>query len=148
MDFMIQFESWHWLIIMFAFLGLEALGASGFLLGSAFSSLLVAIILWLIPEVGWPAQLLYFGMGSLIFSLAYWKFFRKINEKSDYPELNNRASQLVGHVFVLSTDILNGQGRVQIGDTLWKVRTEGTLREGSSVVVSGYDGMTLLLELM
>ncbi|MGY0215871.1 NfeD family protein [Endozoicomonadaceae bacterium StTr2] len=146
MEFFQQIEPWHWLIVMFACLGMEALGASGFLLGSAFSALLLALALWLLPDMGWAAQLIWFGIGSLVFSLAYWKFFRSINEKNDHPELNNRASQLVGHVFVLAEDLPNGQGRVQIGDTFWKVRATETLTKASSVKVTGYEGMILMLE--
>jgi inner membrane protein len=41
--------------------------------------------------------------------------------KSDQPNLNQRADQLVGRVLVLAEAIEGGRGRVRVGDTLWQV---------------------------
>jgi inner membrane protein len=41
--------------------------------------------------------------------------------KSDQPDLNQRADQLVGRVLVLAEAIEGGRGRVRVGDTLWQV---------------------------
>lgn len=139
-------EPWHWLILTFLCLGLEALGASGFLLGSAAASLLMAALVWLFPELGWALQLTLFGGFSLIFTLAYWKLFRRANNENDHPELNQRGAQLIGRVIQLEEELIQGQGRIQVGDTLWKVRASGTIEKGSTVVVTGCDGMTLLIE--
>ena len=118
MDIAFTLQPWHWLILFFLFLGAEALGAGGFLLGSAFAAAMVSLWLWLMPEVSWPAQFLIFGIGSLLFTLAYWKLFRNVNNKNDTPELNNRARQLVGRTVILEHELPAGQSRLQIGDTL------------------------------
>ncbi|WP_062269976.1 NfeD family protein [Endozoicomonas arenosclerae] len=146
MDFLNSLQPWHWLIIAFICLGLEALGAGGFLLGSAAAAFLLAAVLWLLPDTGWAWQLVWFAVGSLIFTVAYWKFFRKVNEKSDYPQLNQRAAQLIGRVVVLENDLPGGQGKIQIGDTLWSVRASGQLEKGCSVIITGSEGMTLLID--
>ncbi len=39
--------------------------------------------------------------------------------KSDHPDLNRRAAQLVGRVLVVAEAIDGGRGKVRIGDTLW-----------------------------
>ena len=147
-DFSNSLEPWHWLILGFLFLGLEALGAGGFLLGSALVALLLSFILWLVPETSWATQLMLFGVFRLVCALAYWKFFRKINNQNDHPQLNQRAAQLIGRVVTLEEPLVNGQGRIQIGDTLWKVRTSQPLEKGSQIVVTGTDGMTLIIELL
>lgn len=145
MDFLLELQPWHWLIFTFLLLALEALGASGFLLGSAIASALLALILWLGPELGWSWQVAIFALLSLVCSLGYWKLFRQVNEQSDYPELNNRAAQLVGRVLVLEQDLPAGQGKVQVGDTLWKVQADEALTKGMSVEIASYEGMTLVL---
>ncbi|AMO56464.1 hypothetical protein GZ77_06670 [Endozoicomonas montiporae] len=146
MDFLSSIQPWHWLIMGFLFLGLEALGTGGFLLGSALSGLLLAALLWLVPDLSWGWQLVWFGAGSLVLTVAYWKLFRRVNEKSDNHQLNNRAAQLVGRVVEVSETLVHGQGRVQVGDTLWKVQASEAIEAGAKVVVVGADGMTLLVE--
>ncbi len=145
MDFLHELQPWHWLIIVFVCLGLEALGAGGFLLGTAAASALLALLLWLIPDISWPAQLVYFGIASLLLTLAYWKFFRKINEENDYPQLNDRSSQLIGTVIVLDHDLAAGPGKIQIGDTFWRVQSSTSVARGESVLVTGNKGMVLIV---
>lgn len=146
MDFLSTLQIWHWLIVAFLLLGMEALGAGGFLLGSALAGLLSALLLWLIPDLIWAWQLVWFAVASLVFTIAYWKFFRRVNEKSDSHQLNNRAAQLIGRVVMVSETLSHGQGRLQIGDTLWKVQASDTIEAGVNIVVVGADGMTLLIE--
>lgn len=145
MDIAFTLQPWHWLILVFLFLGAEALGAGGFLLGSAIAAAVVSLWLWLVPEMGWPVQLLMFGIGSLLFTLAYWKLFRNVNNKNDSPELNNRALQLVGRTITLEHDLPAGQSRLQIGDTLWKVESDRNISQGCKVSVTGHRGMVLLV---
>ncbi len=138
-------QPWHWLILSLVLFALEALGASGFLIGVGIASALMALALWLVPSLDWGVQLMLFGIGALAMTVAWWKVFRRYNEQTDHPELNNRAVQMVGRVIILEQPVLNGQGRIQIGDTFWKVRSETDLAAGTTVVVSGCDGMVLQL---
>lgn len=146
MEFLSSIQPWHWLIVGFLFLGLEALGTGGFMLGTALAGLLLALVLWLVPELDWAWQLVWFGAASLVFTVAYWKLFRRVNEQSDHSQLNNRAAQLIGRVVEVSEPLPHGQGRVQIGDTLWKVQATESIEAGTQVIVIGADGMTLLIE--
>jgi membrane protein implicated in regulation of membrane protease activity len=45
----------------------------------------------------------------------------------------------------LANEVLAGQGKIQIGDTLWKVKTEGNIQAGDLIEVCDADGMTLLV---
>ena len=145
MDIVFSLEPWHWLILFFALLGAEALGAGGFLLGSAAAAAVVSLWLWLEPGMSWPIQLVIFGMGSLLLSFAYWKLFRKVNNKSNSPGLNNRALQLVGRTVVLEHELPAGQSKLQIGDTLWKVESDRPVPQGKKVSITGNQGMVLLV---
>ncbi|MRI34222.1 NfeD family protein [Endozoicomonas sp. OPT23] len=146
MDFLQSLQPWHWLVFCFLMLAMEALGAGGFLLGSAAAALLLALMTWMMPSLDWASQMIWFGVGSLVFTLAYWKLFRRVNEKTDHHELNQRAAQLVGRAVVLEEELLPGLGRVQVGDTLWKVDAEQSYEKGSRVKIVGYEGMILKIE--
>ncbi|WP_263079069.1 NfeD family protein [Endozoicomonas sp. Mp262] len=146
MEFLNTIQPWHWLIIAFLLLGAEALGAGGFLLGSAAAAFLVAGAIGLSSDLSWAWQMALFGLFSLLFTIAYWKFFKNLNERSDHPELNNRASQLIGCIFELEQDLPNAQGRVQLGDTFWKVQASKPLEKGTLVAVTGSHNMTLIIE--
>lgn len=145
-EFLSSIEPWHWLIMGFLFLGMEALGTGGFMLGSALAALLVALILWLSPTLDWSWQLVCFGVGSLTFTVGYWKLFRKVNEKTDHHQLNNRAAQLIDRVVEVNESLAHGQGRIQIGDTLWKVKANESIEAGTQVIVTDTEGMTLLVK--
>jgi membrane protein implicated in regulation of membrane protease activity len=41
--------------------------------------------------------------------------------RSDQPDLNRPAAQLVGRVLVVAEAIEGGRGKVRVGDTLWPV---------------------------
>ena len=41
--------------------------------------------------------------------------------KSDQPNLNRPAAQLVGRVLIVAEAIEGGRGKVRVGDTLWPV---------------------------
>jgi inner membrane protein len=65
--------------------------------------------------------------------------------KTDQPDLNRRAIQLVGRVGVVEEAIAHGYGRVRIGDTLWLV--EGPdLPAGAEVRVTAAQGTVLHVE--
>jgi len=134
---------WHWLILGVLLLILEILGASGFLIGLAVASLVVAAIVALELIVNWPFQLLTFALLGIIFTVLYWRIFRSFNRHSDEPLMNDRAAQLIGRKFLLEQELENGQGRVQVGDTLWKAEAETPLSAGTRVEVYASEGMVI-----
>jgi membrane protein implicated in regulation of membrane protease activity len=65
--------------------------------------------------------------------------------KSDQPDLNRRAEQLIGRVLLLEEAIEGGRGKVRVGDTLWLA--EGSeLPAGTRVKVTGVRRDALLVE--
>lgn len=69
---------------------------------------------------------------------------RNASSESHAARINDRAGQLVGRSVTLSEPIVNGQGRVFVGDTLWSV--EGPDRPaGAAMLVAGHKGMVLVL---
>jgi membrane protein implicated in regulation of membrane protease activity len=136
-------EPWHWLSLGLLLLGAEALGASGFLLGTAIAAFLLAIINALFSDISWQTQLILFAIAALGFSIAYWKYFKEFNNRSDHGPLNQRAASLIGRELVVEHDLTGGQGRIQIGDTFWKVKFEGQIDKGTRIKVVDADSMSL-----
>jgi membrane protein implicated in regulation of membrane protease activity len=128
-------------MVLFA---VEVFTTTGLFIGIALSSLAMAAFLAFSTTMPWEAQLGLFGFLSVAFNFLYFKFYRRFNDETDTPLLNNRAAQLVGETFTLQSDIIH-QGAVMIHDTRWLVRCEVTLKKGSRVTVVGADGMSLLL---
>lgn len=65
--------------------------------------------------------------------------------KSDQPDLNRRAEQLLDRTFVVEEAIAGGRGKVRVGDTLWPV--EGPdVPVGTCVKVTGARGNLLVVD--
>lgn len=142
-DWLDALNQWHWLILGVLLLILEVLGASGFLLGLAVASLVVAGVVALGVVDSWSYQLLLFALLGIGCTVLYWRLFRSFNRYSDEPLLNDRAAQLIGRKFILAQDLDHGQGRVQVGDTLWKAEADTTLTAGTQVEVYASEGMVI-----
>ncbi|WP_390618917.1 NfeD family protein [Maricurvus nonylphenolicus] len=138
-----QLESWHWLSLGILLLLGEVLGAGGFLLGIGIGALCVALMMTILPGLSWQAQLMWFGILSIVSTLVYWKRFRAINQATDQPLLNNRAARLVGRKVELLEAVVNGKGKVQIEDALWTVLSDEDIDSGKAVEIVGVDGMSL-----
>ena len=145
-----QLSQWHWFIFGLLLLIGEALGASGFLLGTSIAALLMGVIVWIAASItdsgmGWQTQVVLCAIFSAIFSLLYWRLFRADQQASDRPELNHRTAQLVGRKLILDKEI-PFEGRIQIGDTFWKVVSDTPLSTGDQVEVISADATTLTIK--
>lgn len=144
MDMIIQIEPWHWFALAAVLFLLEVMVTTGFLVGIATAALLLSIVTYLTPDLGWQWQVALLGGLSVVLTLAYKKYFKSFNEETDSPLLNDRAAQMVGTELVLEQEI-NHRKALMISDTRWHVECEGTLAAGTRVAVVGSRGMTLLL---
>ena len=137
---------WVWVVVAIGLALVETLGMAGFLLGAAAAALVSGIVAFLLPGLAWSLQVAIFALLALILTGAYWKFFRRFNERSPQPQLNQRMQQMVGTVQVASEPIGAPHARVQIGDTLWEVRSEHRIEAGTKIRVVAVSGMVLVVE--
>lgn len=141
-----QLESityWHWIVLAIVLLAGEALGAAGLMIGISLSAFIVAGLMAVGLLHDWQIQFLLFSLFSVLSSVVFWKFFKNQNEQDSAQIINNRAAQLIGRKLTLQADIDHGQGRIQIGDTLWKVSAEHDLHAGTLIEIYSSEGMTL-----
>ena len=120
----LDFVFWYWWVIALFLLVLEILTPGYFFMWMAASGFLTGAIVLLIPATGTNMQILIFSVLSVV-AIIVWKFYGKRHPtKSDQPLLNKRGVQYIGRVFNLFEPIKNGQGKIKVDDSIWKVHGE------------------------
>ena len=140
----IQF--WYWWVAAVVFLAIEVFAPGAVFLWMGVAAGVVGAVVWVAPEITWEYQFLLFAV--LAVSAAFgWRAYRRRYPppESDHPTLNRRGMQYVGRVFTLAAPVVNGQGKLSIDDTIWKVEGED-LPEGTHVRVVGVAGTVLRIE--
>ena len=110
---------WFWWGVALALFAAEAMLPGSFMLWLGFAAVGTALVDLVVPMSD-PAQWMLFAVLSLVSVGAGWQY-KKTHPKgaSDQPLLNRRGAQLVGQVFVLESAIVDGRGRLKIGDAFW-----------------------------
>ncbi len=140
-----ELQPWHWFIFGICLLIFELFGTAGFFIGISIAAITMALLNLINNTITWEWQLIIFSVLAVTFTILYLKIFRQFNLKSDSPKLNDRAAQLVGRRFTLEKSV-EGQDKVQIGDTFWAVESNENIRSGTPVRVVDTKGMTLVIE--
>jgi membrane protein implicated in regulation of membrane protease activity len=113
-----------------------------FLLWLGLAAAAVFTLLLVVPGIPPIWQAVAFVVLAFVSIMAYVKFFRDKERPSDQPLLNRRGEQLVGQVFVLDQAIVDGRGRMKIGDAFWTAEGED-LPQGARVRVVSAHNMSL-----
>ena len=131
-----------WLVAALLLMASEMAIPEMFLLWLGFAALAVFALVLGVPELPIVWQGVAFGVFSALSIVVYLKFFRNRNAPSDRPLLNRRGEQLVGQVHPLEQPIVDGRGRLKIGDAFW-VAEGPDLPQGTRVRIVAVDGMSL-----
>jgi membrane protein implicated in regulation of membrane protease activity len=136
---------WHWWILGLLLLILEIFSPAAFFMWMGIGAGITGVILFFVPGLGWETQFVLFALLSIVSISAARLWLRRNPIHSDHPLLNLRGDELVGKVFIVESAIVNGSGRVRVGESNWKV--EGPDCEaGASVRVVGADAAVLKVE--
>jgi membrane protein implicated in regulation of membrane protease activity len=112
---------WYWWVLALAFLVVEMLAPGFFFLWMSAAALVNGIMVWLLPTLSTDVQIAVFSMLSIT-AIIVWKYFvKKTLIQSDQPLLNKRGAQYIGRTFNLYEAIENGQGKIKVDDSIWKV---------------------------
>lgn len=145
MEWMNQILFWHWWILAGMLLILELTSPVFFFLWLGFSAAAVGFLLLVFPGIPVEAQLVLFGLLSVVAVLA-WRKYREVHPPiSDQPLLNQRGQQYTGRVFTLAHPIVNGVGKVEVDDSTWRVKGPD-LAAGTRVRVIDVDGVVFVVE--
>jgi membrane protein implicated in regulation of membrane protease activity len=144
-EFLQHLSFWDWLALGTVLLILEVFGAGGYLLWMGIAAAAVGVIKFLIPGLGLELQLLLFAVLSILTAVYWWKRQRSSAKVSDQPGLNMRGSELIGRTFVVHQAIIEGRGKIKVGDGVWMAAGPDA-PVGAHVRVIGQEGVILRVE--
>jgi len=145
MEFLQNLSFWDWLGLGTVLLILEVFGAGGYLLWMGVAAAAVGILTFVLPAMAWTVQFLLFAVLSVLTAVYWWRRQRTVNRPSDQPGLNMRGQELIGRTFIVQDAIVEGRGKIKVGDGVWIV-TGPDAAVGSQVRVIGQDGAILRVE--
>lgn len=146
-EWLAQFNYWHWLALGLILLAVELLGAAGYFLWLGLSALLVGVIMVLIP-IGWQLQWLTFASFVLVTTWLWWRRQFKADRSGDAQRgLNQKKKQLLGHKVQLEQPVTALViTRLQIGDSTWSAICDEDIAAGHMVEVVDLDGIILKIK--
>ncbi|MEO8558245.1 MAG: NfeD family protein [Rhodospirillales bacterium] len=142
MSFVVLF--WYWFALTGVLLIFELFAPGVIFIFLAAGTLTSGIALWVAPGLGLELQFLVF---AVVAAVAYYfgrPFTRQLSHRK-VDHLNVRGESLIGMVTNLTEPIINGRGRLRVGDTTWAVAGPD-MAAGFAVRVVGIHGAELKVE--
>jgi membrane protein implicated in regulation of membrane protease activity len=133
-----------WWILALLLIAGEVMMPGYFLLWIGIAAAAMGVLLWLVPGMGLLLQAVLFAVLALAACLVYARWLRpRIERRAPGSDrLNRRGEQMIGQRYELVEAIVNGRGKVRVGDGQWLV-SGPDLPLGSTVEVVAVDGTTL-----
>ena len=145
MEFLEQAEFWHWWIAAVVLLVIETFAPGAVFLWLGIAAGIVGTVLLIFSGLGWEYQFLIFAVATVGSAVGWRAYVRRHPTETDKPTLNRRGEQYVGRTFTLQDAIVNGQGKITVDDSTWKIEGED-LPAGTKIQVTGVDGTVLKVE--
>lgn len=136
---------WGWTVVA-ACVGLAELHVPGsyliwIALGAALTAALASV-----GELSITAQIGSFIIAAAVSCFAGFFVYRRVDRQQfGVTTLNQRGLLMVGSRGVVCSDIMNGEGKVRFGDTVWLA--EGPdIAEGTSIIVRSVRGSRVVVQ--
>jgi inner membrane protein len=111
-----------WLAIALA-LGIAELAIPGvFLIFLAIAAAITGVAVFVLADLPIEAQLVSFAAWSVVTVAIGKRWYRDYPVETTDALLNDRAARLIGEHVVVDSAIVDGSGRVRIGDGTWPAR--------------------------
>ena len=139
---------WHWWILAGVLLVGEILTFTSFLLWIALAAFITGIVKFASPTLSWEWQMVLFAVLAIIgiFVAIMVLKNKKGSENKGYNALNSRAKIHIGKKFSITTPVINGSGKIKVGDTYWLIHCDEDLAEGTKIEVISTKGTTLIVK--
>ncbi|HEY6543814.1 MAG TPA: NfeD family protein [Dokdonella sp.] len=139
-------DNYGWWLLALVLVAAEMIAPGYFLLWIGIAAGVMGLVMLVLPGLSALAQALVFALLSIAACLAYWKFVRPLAEqRNDQPLLNQRGQRMVGRRVLVVEAIVNGRGKVGVGDGQWLA--EGPdLPVGSEVEIIALQGTTFTVK--
>lgn len=138
-----HFGPWLWFALAVALLVMESIIPGVHFVWFGLSALIVGVIA-LSTGLTWEWQLIAFALIAM--AAVFWVRNKSREESAnpDVRDLNVRGAQYIGRIVVIEDAIVNGRGKVRVGDTVWVAEGEDGPK-GANVKVTGTDGTVLVV---
>ena len=138
---------WYWWAVAAVLLVFEMMLPGVVFLFLAIGAAAAGLFLLVVSDLSIELQLLTFAVISVVSAVGLRRTLRRLQHADNPPTstLNARGEALVGRIIVLDQPILNGRGRVILGDGSWSV-TGPDMVKGAKVRVKSVSGTELAVE--
>ena len=143
MGFKIVF--WYWWALAAVLMICEMMMPGVVFMFLAIGAAAAGLLLLIAADLSLEMQLVVFAVIAVASAVGLRPFLRGLQKRSDDPNLNARGNSLIGKIVVLDQPILDGRGRVKMGDGSWTV-TGPDMVAGARVRVAAVDGTELRVE--
>lgn len=134
-----------WLIIGAVLMLLELIVPGVYLFWLGAAAIAVGGLLSFLP-LSFIIQLLLFAIFSVIALIIGVKVYKDKNQDIETRHLNQvRGAEYIGKTYTLTTDVINNNGRLPIGDSVWSIQGENFLT-GTKIKITKVVGNTLHYE--
>ena len=135
-------QFWHWWALG-GIIGVLEIVAPGFaLIWLGLAGFLVGLMLLIWPTLDLQIQILAYAAFSVLSVTAWYRWMKNNQEPSDQPGLNRRAEQNIGRRAYVAEAVVNGRGRIKLGDSTWSVKGPD-MPAGEMVEITGAEGALL-----
>ncbi|MBM6582687.1 NfeD family protein [Microvirga sp. BT689] len=144
-DAFISFGAWAWIILGVLLIGIELVAPGSFFLWLGLAAIVTGLIDAMLG-LSWQASGLLFALlcvAAVILGRAVTR--SRTQDEPQAEMLNRRGQSLVGRVFTLETPIKDGEGRIRVDDSSWRV-TGADRFAGAKVRVVRIEGSTLVVD--
>ncbi len=136
---------WGWILAGLALMALEMLSPGIFLIWLGLAALLTGILDAALG-LSWQASSMVFAVLAVGLVLVARRLTKRGHDVPDAArDLNIRGQRLVGQRFTLDRPLLNGEGQLKIGDSVWRIVGPDMIT-GAIVKVVRIDGVTLVVK--
>ena len=144
-DAFISLGAWAWIILGVLLIGVELLAPGAFFLWLGLAAIATGLI-DAVLDLSWQASALLFALlcvAAVVLGRAVTR--SKTQDEPQAETLNRRGQSLIGRVFTLETPIKDGEGRIRVDDSSWRV-TGADRFAGAKVRVVRIEGSTLVVD--
>jgi inner membrane protein len=142
-DAIAKYGPWLWFAGAVALLTMETIVPGVHFMWFGVAAAIVGVLALLLP-ITWTWQMILFALIAV--ATVFWvrRYADPKLVKTDEPALNIRGSQYIGRTVVVEEAIVNGRGKVRVGDTTWGAEGEDAPK-GAKVEVTGVNGTVLVV---
>ena len=139
-------NNYGWWLLALVLIAAEMIAPGYFLLWIGVAAGVMGVITLVVPGLSALVQAIVFSTLSIAACLVYWKYIRPLAEqRNDQPLLNQHGQRMVGRRVMVVEAIVNGRGKVGVGDGQWLA--EGPdLPAGSEVEIVAVQGATFTVK--